>query len=371
MLQNQGVVDGEFPYQPDSNRPMNSVPNLVARSGLLADTEINSPFWPKTVPTFDDGGTHGPNAAHANYTISNYVRLVNGTVSLPAVDNKDSNAQTIRNTNMLHMPTGTLVFGFRGPQLRGVGSSRPMSDLRLSVLDINIALLEDLSNRVSGGTLPEHECVQAFTHPDWFIQSFFFAGTVLLEDTQAGTLSSNSLQAASEDTATLDGHWTNVIDEVQKGVATVLNIWGNSTITITNGTKLYLCLRWIPVEIDETKPPGIPDDPFDLVVLGTVLVDIDETENNGIRWVLQLVPVATIDDRKPFWAEESSHGRGTLFFVGTVTNNPSNRRTSKPPQLANMYRRLSSPRSGNRVTPEEQEMCGFLQVAINTGVFRN
>jgi hypothetical protein len=376
-------VNGEVSHQDGGIRAWDSVPNLVARGEFLSDSDIKAKDWPGKVPTYDDGGNHGSSAAHDNYTVSTFVRLSKAAFPLENLENKVDSAFVVRSSTNTMLHEGAVVFGFQSPG-SGVGScSGPSYDVRMTVRDLNTAMYDAFA---TGSKLNLCYKLPAFSDPELFTESFFFAGSVLLsdkqiaQDTGRGLVSDVSddpsgipVEATDSRYGTTVDQWTSVVDHVRKGFTSILNLWGNSPITITAGVKLYLVLRWVPV------PTAVVNGEVCVATTEPLLMEYMDAldfvappgSEDTIRWVLQLVPVATKDDRKPFWAEESGNGRGHLFFVGTVLRNPNNSRTCIPPQLRNMYRRLTVPGSGRFASTEEMEMCGFLEVAIGAGIQYN
>lgn len=243
---------------------------------------------------------------------------------------------------------GDLSFGIKNPpdakrykQPTYLGSNDRLSK-RMTILDINRQLLQRFFTPAKSdtSTIPKPTMTQVH-------QRIFFSGAVLMTNNTRPMGESHASEYDYINDPNIHGQtdadtlMPRTADHVVLGTTDVLNIWGvvctqsalckrdiegtngkmdfRNTHSISAGARLYILLRWLPY--DATRRCLLSPWAVRNCYTQQTRTMIENASTNGIIWVPQLVPVATMEDRPPFYMLHSPRGSGYLIFIGTVVRN--------------------------------------------------
>lgn len=333
------------------------------------------------MPIFDDQGVQGPHSAKSNE------KVVCFSILDPVVNDGSPTGAQVVNSGQLR--SGRLVFGYHAEL--PVRSINPRV-VRSTVHDLNQQLLADAVARVDQeATGRPYETVQAFRGPGRFTRHFQLYGAVLTcersvvpgqlahgglrpGDAGFGVMVNGGLPEDGIPVGTDQRHTT--IDQVVSGTVTLDNLWGNSNVQLDNGTYLWLAVRWVPYFRPAVNAGFHLKDLLNINSLQTIVEFNECMKRENMEpdaWYLQLVPVATRDDRIPFHAANSPRGQGRMIFVGTVLRNHGSGHRNIDGRLFSKYMDASfAPTSAVETSAANAEsaasaVIGKLEVALFKG----
>jgi len=314
---------------------------------------------------YDDGGVTGGPSSMSNTRITKFSILDN--LELPL-----GGGHTISSTVGIY--NGSLLFGYRN---RACLEQPSQSVIRLTVADLNRRMYEDVYN----STVSNTDRMTIFRSPSEFCKAFYFVGSALHNDASTGvdytTYTRDGCSNIVSNTQSIHDTRHDTLDQVVKGNASIVNIWGNSPLQIESGAFLFLILRWVPymhIDSGQDAPPENCYSTLDIWHSDHMSQYHRYTKEKckDPNWYMQLVPFVSMDGRYPYAYEHSPNGRGHIFYVGTVLHNTCrNKKDTEgrywPYNNNVVYPYFPDHRSSRQREIAALDHVGVLEVAIGQG----
>ena len=322
----------------------------------------------KGIKSFDDMGVTDSNSLNANSTVTYFNTMITSDESglpssLPSMADENMISDELQ-TSSRHssLYSGTLIFGFRPSSCTNRTFQRRV--VRVTVPDLNRMMKKNIKAYIN----KQSTRIAAYSSVSNFLQCFYFFGVTSLVDSTAGDANTDS--DCSHRQIVHTPKRVLMIDQIIKGSARVVNVWGNCNVCIESGVYLYLALRWVPFVDGEGHNCGDISNFSDIVSAEAIYNFSTDTTNvnNDRHWYLQLVPVACADDRVPYHTARSPNGDGKLFFIGRVMHNSSKNMHIIDHTLRSKYEDIILTSETEKSEIDSIEHCGVIEVAVGVGL---